>query len=112
MNTMNEEINIFKVLDFIRDNAKKYAKAKADRVYIEEFRKSKKALLYQESPAGTIAEKEAYAYAHKDYQELLDGLRVAVEQEEGLRWQIEAAKLKAEVWRSLEANKRVEAKIV
>lgn len=103
-----KEIDVFKVLDFMRDNAKKYAQAKANRIHLEEFRKSKKALLYQDAPPGTVAEKEAYAYAHADYRELLDGLKAAVEAEEGLRWQLEAAKLKIETWRTLQSNQRAE----
>jgi hypothetical protein len=38
------EVNVFRCLDFLRDNAPAYAKAKAERVYMEEFRKSKKAI--------------------------------------------------------------------
>lgn len=105
---MSQEIDIFRVLDFIRDNAKKYAQAKANRVHLEEFRKSKKALLYQDAPPGTVAEKEAYAYAHHEYRELLDGIKAAVEVEEGLRWQLEAAKLKADAWRTIQSNQRAE----
>ena len=42
--TPDAEIDIFRSLDFIRDNAPAFAKAKAARIYLEEFRKSKKAL--------------------------------------------------------------------
>lgn len=105
---MTQEIDVFRVLDFMRDNAKKYAQAKANRIHLEEFRKSKKALLYQDAPPGTVAEKEAYAYAHADYLALLDGLKDAVQAEEGLRWQLEAAKLKIETWRTLQSNQRAE----
>jgi hypothetical protein len=53
---------------------------------------------------------EREAYAHADYMALLDGLRVAVEQEESLRWLIVGAQAKIEVWRTIEANRRAEAK--
>jgi hypothetical protein len=43
------EINIFKALDWIRDNAQEMAQAKATRVQLEEFRKSKKALLMRDA---------------------------------------------------------------
>ena len=39
------EIDPQKAVDYLRDNADKFAKAKAERVYLEEFRKSKKSLL-------------------------------------------------------------------
>lgn len=41
---MTLDIDIEKALEFIRQNAKKYAEAKGERVYFEQFRKSKKAL--------------------------------------------------------------------
>jgi hypothetical protein len=47
------------------------------------------------------------AYSHKDYLELLEGLRDAVEEEEKLRWQMIAAEARIEVWRSQEASNRV-----
>ncbi|HHZ97174.1 MAG TPA: hypothetical protein EYN67_16870 [Flavobacteriales bacterium] len=58
------------------------AKAKADEVYLREFRKSKKAMLMQEGKDEghkTGQERESYAYAHPEYLELLDALRVATE---------------------------------
>jgi len=107
------EINIFRSLDFIRDNAPLYAKAKSDRIYLEEFRKSKKALLMREAEqAGhkTGAMQEREAYAHPGYLELLEGLRAAVEEEEKFRWLMVAAQAKIEAWRTIEANRRAEAK--
>ncbi len=103
---MKTEIDPQKAVDFIRDNASKYAQAKANRVHLEEFRKSKKALLFQDAPEGTIADRESFAYGHPDYIELLEGLKAAVEQEETLRWQIEAARLRTEIWRTQSANDR------
>jgi len=107
------EINIFRALDYIRDNAPKYAKARAERVYLEEFRKSKKALLMriaEQKGFASAVSQEREAYADNDYQALLLGLKDAVEAEETLRWQFVSAQAKIEVWRTIEANKRAEAK--
>lgn len=108
------EINIFKALDYIRDSAPAYAKAKANRVYLEEFRKSLKALIMKEVepnfPSAVAQEREAYS--DDRYRELLAGLRQAVEEEERLRWRIVAAQAKIEVWRSLESSRRTEAKVL
>ena len=95
-----------KAADFIRDAAPKYASAKAARVYLEQFRKSKKALLMAESGEKTSAAKEMDAYAHPDYIQLLEGLRAAVEAEETLKWQLTAAEAKIEIWRTESANNR------
>ena len=42
--------SIEKAINYIRDTAKDYAKAKANRVYLSEFRKSQKAILVQKAP--------------------------------------------------------------
>ena len=101
------DINPQEAIEFIYRNAPKYAKAKSERVQLEEYRKSKKAILFQQAPAGSIADREAFAYAHEDYVQLLEGLKHAVEVEETLRWQIEAARLRTEIWRTQQANNRM-----
>ena len=103
---MSEPINPNKAVDFLITNAGKFAKAKAERVYLEEFRKSKKALLMAECTEKAVNAREQYAYSHPEYLELLEGLREAVEVEEELRWQQVAAQLRVEVWRSQEASNR------
>jgi len=103
---MIEEINIGKALDFIRDNADSLAKAKAARIYLEQFRKSKKALLFNSAPEGTIQSKESHAYAHAEYILLLDNLKIAVEEEERLKWMMVAAQAKIDIYRTQQANNR------
>ena len=104
----DREIDPNKAVDFIRDNGKKFAQAKADRIYLEEYRKSLKAILMKRSGENAVNAQEREAYAHPEYQELLKGLREAVEAEETLRWQMVAAEARVEVWRSQEASNRVE----
>lgn len=106
---MNDEI-AQKAIDFIRDNAPAFAKAKADRTYIENALKSKKAVLMADSDASSLGAKEMYAYAHADYVELLMGLKAAVAIEEETKWLMEAAKLRFEHWKTLQFNNRVEAR--
>ena len=90
---------------YIRDNSKAHAKAKAERIYLGEFRKSKKAMLVL-TQKGTIQEKESYAYAHKEYLEVLEGYRIAIEEEETIIWHIRAAQARLEIWRTQSANSR------
>jgi hypothetical protein len=109
----DSDINIFRTLDWIRDHAPEMAQAKANRVQIEEFRKSKKALLMKDAERrghATSAAQEREAYADPAYVELLDALKQAVAEEERLRWLMVAAQLKIECWRSLESSRRIEAK--
>ena len=106
------DIDIYKCLDYIRDHAKQYAQAKANRVYLEEYRKTLKARLMAQQLGDPVNAQERYAYAHPEYAELLEGLKVAIEQEENLRWKLIAAQAKIEVWRSLSANQRAEGKVI
>jgi hypothetical protein len=100
-----------KAVDYIIANAGKFAKAKSERVYLEEYRKSLKAILMKRSLEDTIGAQEREAYAHPEYKQLLEGLRDAVEQEEKLRWDLIAAQARVEVWRTQQANNRAEGKV-
>jgi hypothetical protein len=57
-----------------------------------------------------IGAQERDAYAHPEYVQLLDGLKEAVLIEERLKWDITAATLRVEIWRTEQANNRAEGK--
>ncbi|WP_256735005.1 hypothetical protein [Variovorax sp. dw_954] len=99
-------------VDFLIAVAGKFAAAKSERVYLEEFRKTKKALLMNLSPERSAVAREQYAYSHPEYQQLLEGLRAAVEAEETLKFKIIAAQLRVEVWRSQNANNRGQDRVM
>jgi hypothetical protein len=101
-----EQINPHTAIDFMIKNAKAYAQAKANVTYLEEFRKSKKAMLFSNAIGNTIADKDNFAYSHPEYLEVLDGLKKAVEEAERLRWMLVAAQARIDVWRSQEASNR------
>ncbi len=107
----DKEYSPHKAIDYIIANAGRFAKAKSERIYIEEYRKSLKAILMQNSGQKVIAAQERDAYAHEDYSALLEGLREAVETEEKLRWDLIAAQARIEVWRSQEATNRTQDKL-
>jgi hypothetical protein len=102
----------YSAVDFMLKNASAYAQAKGQRVYIENFLRSKKSLLMAKSDAKTVADREAYAYAHPEYIELVSGLRSAVEQEEGIKWKLTAAQAAVEIWRTQSANDRAQDRAV
>ena len=108
---MSNDQTPHKAVDYILANASKFAKAKAERVYLEEYRKSLKALLMKRSLEETIGAQEREGYAHDEYKQLLQGLKAAVEVEEKLRWDLIAAQARVEIWRSEQANMRAEGKI-
>ena len=95
-----------RAIEYILKNSKEYAQAKANRVYIEEYRKSKKAILMGLSDESAANAQERYAYAHPEYSELLLGLKAAIEIEETLKWNLTAAQLRVDIWRTEQANNR------
>ena len=103
----------YKAIEFILEQAPRFAEAKAQRVYIENFLRTKKSLLMKEALAKGIDSgiaQEREAYAHPEYQELLLGLQVATEREEALKWKLTAAQMKADIWRSEQASERLGVK--
>jgi len=102
-----------KALQFIRDKAKEKGIPRGERIYLEEFRKSKKALLKIEARQNGVksdCEAEDYAYAHPDYIALLTALEVATSNDEKLRLQILAAELRIATWQTYQADARAERK--
>jgi hypothetical protein len=102
-------IDPHKAIDFILLHSVEFAKAKGRRVFKEEERKTKKALLMQEAQlkgVNTLAAQEREAYADDSYVALLHELQESVIDEESLKWKLIAAQLRVEVWRSENANNR------
>jgi hypothetical protein len=102
-----QKIDIFKCLDFLRDNSERYAIAKANVTYMTEYRKTIKSEIMNQSMAKTEAAKESEAYASERYKEHLELLRQAIVEFEHIRWLMLGAEVKAEVWRSLESSNRI-----
>jgi len=102
--------DIHDAVDFLYTHGKKYAEAKSHRVYLEEFRKSQKAMLMKEALANGEAKSavaaEMEAYSSPAYTEVLKGLEAAARQEEELRWALVSAQARIDVWRSQEASNR------
>jgi hypothetical protein len=95
----------------IRDKAPAYGEAKAKRVFLDEFRKSKKAMLMRDALLNGIdaaSHQEREAYSNPEYVALLKGLAAAVETEETLRWELESHRLDIEIFRTREATNRMQ----
>tara|TARA_R110000803_G_scaffold45281_1_gene95461 strand:+ start:1048 stop:1383 length:336 start_codon:yes stop_codon:yes gene_type:complete len=92
-----------------------YSEAAANRAYIMEFRKSKKAILMAEAesknPNWPIAKQERYAYSHPEYLELIDGLKAAIQIDVMLKHRIQVINMRFEQWRSKQATLRQEMQI-
>jgi hypothetical protein len=101
-----KEYNPNDAIDFIFTKAPEYAKAKGQLAELEAFKHSLKAIKMAKSDGSSIAAKEMQAYASDEYQELCKAIGEATEQAEALRWQLEAAKMRFEAWRTQEASNR------
>ena len=104
------EIDPNAAIDFMIANSKKYAQARANRIYAEEFRKTLKAELCKTALMGgfdAVNAQEREAYSHPDYKSHLKAIKEAIEEEERLRWLLVAAQARIDVWRSVEASNRM-----
>ena len=106
------EIDIEKVLDFLRDHSAAYAKAKAERQYLESYRKTVKAKVMKQHLSLPVSAQEREAYASEEMQEIDKAIQIATEEEARLYWLLTSAQIKADAWRTISANARLEAKIV
>jgi hypothetical protein len=105
---MNQK-QINDAVDYIYTHGQKYAQAKANLTYIEEYRNTLKAMLMKQAMANgaksaVTAEMEAYTDAK--YVQHLEDLKTAVAEAEGFRWGLVSAQARVDVWRSLEASNR------
>lgn len=107
---MITEAEIEKAIDWLRDNARPAAQAKAERIYVEEYRKTVKAELMAEKSGEPIGVQERHAYAHPKYVSHLQVIRQAVANDEAMRWFLVAAEAKIEAWRTQQANARAEGR--
>ena len=106
-------MNLETRLTELRNLAAEYGKWESKRVYLMEFRKSKKAILMRHAEMDgqkTAAAQERDAYASEEYVDLLKGLEVATEQAVKLKWELVIAQEGIRAWQTLEANKRAERK--
>ena len=95
-----------KAVDFIRDNARNIAQAKAHAIYMDDYTKVVKAAAMRNYVMEPLGAQEREAYASVRYSEHLAAKREADEKYEYLRWMMTAAEAKFEAWRSQSANNR------
>lgn len=113
--TYISEEEICKALDYLRDKATEAAQARANRIYMEEYRKVLKSQLMREAAAKgdstAISAQERDAYADNRYVKHLEAMRDAVRQDEEHRFFMAAAEAKISAWQSQEANIRAATRV-
>jgi len=106
---MSEMIDPNQAIDYIIAKSSEYAQARANRIYMEELRKTIKAELCKTAlhhGFDAVNAQEREAYSDPNYKSHLLAIKQAVEAEEKLRWMLIAAQARIDVWRSQEASNR------
>ncbi len=97
--------------DRLRYGGQKAAQAKANRLYLVEYRKVLKSEGMKHHLDLPLAGQEREAYASAEYKAHLLAMKEAIEQDEAYTWQMVRARAVIEAWRTASANQRGESKI-
>lgn len=104
-------MDIEEMLERYRQLADRYAPARANRGYLEDYKKSCLAMLMKQALVGghtAVSAQEREAAASDTYTQLLADLKIAVEEEEKIRYHLKAVEWEIEIWRTKQANERAE----
>lgn len=105
-------MDIEELLERYRQLADRYAPARSNRGYLEDYKKSMIAMLMKDAERTkgitTTSGQEREALADPKYQELLTNLKTAVFEEEKIRYHLKAVEWEIEIWRTKQANERAE----
>ena len=100
------EATVEKSLTFLVNNASKAAEARANRIYMEEYRKVIKAEVMAKHLDKPLAAQEREAYASQEYKNHLKALSDSITIDERYRFRTAAEQAIIEAWRSQSANER------
>jgi ABC-type uncharacterized transport system fused permease/ATPase subunit len=103
---MITEQDVNKAMEWLVGNAERAADARATRLYLEDFTRTIKAEIMSEHIDEPVNAQERHAYADPRYKIHLDGLRVAIKEDERFRWLKDTAIAKLDCWRTQQANFR------
>ena len=104
---MIDESAVERACEWMVSNATAAAQARANREYCEQYRKTLKAQLMREHSTLPLGAQEREAYADPRYVEHLAALKVAIEDDERMRWLMTAAETKVSAWQTMCRMQRV-----
>ncbi len=103
---MIHEQEVEAAVDWLRDTANEAAQKRAERLYLDEYRKVLRAQLMKQHMDLPVSAQEREALADPKYAEHLQALKIAIDEDERMRFLRVAAEAKIEAWRSMNANHR------
>ena len=92
---------------WLHQSADACAEARAHRLYLEDYVRVLKARIMKEHMDKTVSAQEREAYASPRYEEHLEGLKLAIENDERMRFIKETKLALIDAWRTAAANRRV-----
>jgi hypothetical protein len=101
-----DEKEVEAAVDWLRDTANEAAQKRAERLYLDEYRKVLRAKLMKQHMDLPVSAQEREALADPKYAEHLQALKTAIDEDEKMRFLRVAAEAKIEAWRSMNANHR------
>lgn len=104
------ETDVEKAVAYLRDSAREAAQARAEAKYLDKYLPKIKAKLKLAQPGVSNAAAEDAALASAEYQEVLDGYRVAIENDAFHTFKREAAAVMIDAWRTQQSNLRAEGR--
>lgn len=107
-NELIPDSKVEEAFDWLHANVDACAEARAHRIYLEEYRKTLKARVMKEHMEMPVSAQEREAYASLRYEEHLEGLKLAVFNDEKMRFLREAKLALVDAWRTAAANRRVQ----
>lgn len=111
---MSEEKNEAKWEEY-RKAAEQFAEHQAHKEYLEEWKKSQKALLMKQAeeanPGMSAALQEREALRHPEYQETLEGLKRATELAIKHRFQLKRFEIRMDEWRTRQSTRKAEMQL-
>ena len=100
------DAEVEKALFWLAENAGAAAKARAERLYVEDYARVLKARLMSEHNNLSAVLQERQALSDPRFQQHLEVIRTAVEVDERNRFLRSAAEAKIEAWRTMAATER------
>lgn len=97
---MISEDEIEKAVNWLASSATQAAQARATREYLSEYRKTLKAQIMRENVDIPLAAQEREAYADPRYVTHLEALKIAIQEDERMRWLQAAAEAKVSAWQT------------
>ena len=69
-------------------------------------------MLFGKAVGKTVADKENWVSIQPEVTKTIEGVAVAIENEERLRWELKQLELRIEVWRTEQANRRLHNNLI